>query len=68
MNTSLQSWYETLHQNLTTQGETARAHLLRESYHKTLSYVIHLSSIGTDMPLSGQILQCLRLYEQYCWQ
>lgn len=62
------SWYEPQHQSLTQSGETAKARLLENSYHKTLQYQIFQTSLGYEFSEPSLILQCHRLYEYFCWQ
>ena len=65
---TLQSWFEKNHRSLTTQGEYAKAHLLRQSYFRTLEYSIAIKTDGYSPTETGLISTCFRLYETFCWQ
>lgn len=65
---SLHQWFATSYEKLYKEGETARAHLLREAYYQTICYEVYQSSLGYDVSNFCLIGQCSQIYEQYCWQ
>lgn len=65
---TLQSWFDNQYRTLASSGETAKAHLLRQSYFKTLEYSILLRSNRYSLTESGLITTCSNLYQILCWK
>ena len=68
MEKTLQDWFATQYQRLSQSGETAKAHLLKESYFKVLAYSISLRTDCYNLTESGLIAICDNIYQSFCWQ